>query len=162
MELAAHPILIESAKAYFNGGSPKLAYHDLWYTMPFSELGTQRPRVASQKWHVDAEADGVPRRIFKAFLYFNDIDEGAGPLEIYVSGASMTPEKHIKVTVPAGTMIFVDTGRFLHRGGYCLENPRLLSLWYYMNASSIQIPPMSTNRRFSAPPEVMQKIGWQS
>lgn len=159
MQIATNPILLESARAYFLGGQPVLDYHDVWYTMPFSELGSERPRVASQNWHVDGEAQGVPGRIFKAFLYFNDIDEGSGPLEIYVSGASNIGNRHIKVCVPAGTMIFVDTGRFLHRGGYCLERPRMLSLWYYTNGTGFNIPPLIATPRFTAPDDVMQKLG---
>jgi hypothetical protein len=139
LEFSQHPILQDLARDYFQGGDPALAYFDLWRTEPMAE----RPRVGSQNWHVDYEAGGYPRRIFKAFLYFSDaLDEGAGPLEIRGFTGSSAGGFHSHIFVRAGSMVFIDTGRLVHRGGYCTTQPRSLAVWYFTNASPVTVPPL--------------------
>ena len=101
-----------------------------------------RERIMSQDWHIDMEAQRFPRRIFKAFLYFNDVGEGNGPLELWMSGSSLQKNGPIKVLVPEGTMVLVDTGALLHRGGYCQTGSRTLALWYYTNGEAMTVPPL--------------------
>ena len=58
----------------------KLIYTDAWHTIPY-DAGQ---RIGSQRWHRDPE----DRKMIKAYLYFADADEGAGPME-YVPGSMM-------------------------------------------------------------------------
>ena len=142
-EVATHPLLTSMAKAYFMGGEPLLADCDLWHTEPMPE---GRDRSFSQNWHVDLEAGRMSHRIFKAFLYFNDIDEGNGPIQLWKAGSSLEDNYEMSVTVKAGTMLLVDTGALLHRGGYCTEGPRTVGLWYYTNGTTMRVPPLVSGR----------------
>ncbi len=89
-------------------------------------------QIGTRKWHIDSE----DRRVFKAIVYLNDVDENGGPFE-YVSrthtklaarslnvrgstGDEMSqviPRSEWRTcTGPAGTIVFVDTGGVFHRG----------------------------------------------
>lgn len=142
-KVAEHPLMLGMAREYFGGGNPLLGDCDLWHTEPMPE---GRERATSQNWHIDMEAQRFPHRIFKAFLYFNDIEEGNGPLELWMAGSSLQENGPIKVCVSAGTMVLVDTGALLHRGGYCETGPRTVGLWYYTNGSGLQVPPLVYNK----------------
>ena len=71
--------LLDVVNAY-RGLRTKLVDYDHWYTVPFSE---DYERVKSQQWHRDPE----DQHVVKVFLYFSDVDEGAGPFE-YVPGST--------------------------------------------------------------------------
>jgi Phytanoyl-CoA dioxygenase (PhyH) len=134
----------------------KLMHIDLWYNIP---VRSDRPTVASQCWHRDPEDE----KLVKVFLYFSDVDEGAGALQ-YIPGspaggryqhlwpranmvdAVYPPEHEIEKKVPrsewvsgagkAGTLVFCDTGG-LHRGGYCTQRERILATWMYVTPASL-------------------------
>jgi len=128
------------------------AYHGMWTRMySLRALITrvaEQPEMVSQLWHRDHE----DIRIFKFFLYLNDVDENNGPFE-YVKGSHMGGKHHklipmkgppfgtrvhdpkiidrfagediIKCTGKAGTIIIADTAG-LHRGGFCKSGEREL------------------------------------
>ena len=138
----------------------KLVDFDQWYTVPFSE---DYERVKSQQWHRDPE----DLHVVKVFLYFSDVDEGAGPFE-YVPGSieggpygklfpwgkdenwyppvekfdrKVPQSDRLLLTAPAGTIVICDTSGF-HRGGHARSTPRILSTHTYVS-------PVSTwGRRF--------------
>jgi hypothetical protein len=146
--LAASPLLLDIVNAY-GGESRRLFYLDNWFTVPYPGAGE---RVASQRWHRDPEHEHVA----KVFVYFSEVDEGAGPFE-YVRSSSpggrhgglwsweegrrhppdeefdttVPPEDRLTMTEPAGTMIICDTGGF-HRGGFARTKPRILSVSSYI------------------------------
>ncbi len=146
-EIAKDPRLVGMAREYFRGNTPALADCDVWHTEPMPDA---RDRVMSQDWHIDMEAQRFPRRIFKAFLYFNDVGEGNGPLELWMSGSSLQKNGPAKICVPMGTMVLVDTGALLHRGGYCQTGSRTLALWYYTNGEAMTVPPLMVGKAMSA------------
>lgn len=130
LEVGLSPTFIDLAQEYFHGTPPRLAYYDLWhnFVMPETEA-----RVGSLQWHRDAEANGHQDRILKVFLYFTDVDEeGAGPLEMFLS-----PSQKLICWRPRGGLLFIDTGKHLHRGGFCTTKPRTLCIWYYFNPSLV-------------------------
>jgi hypothetical protein len=128
----------------------RLYYLDNWFTVPFPNSDTA---VGSQRWHRDPEE----AHVVKVFVYFSDVDEGAGPFE-YVRSSStggrygdlwpwggkvrkpppdefdrtIPAEDRLSLTGPAGTMIFCDTGGF-HRGGLARTAPRVLSIFSYVS-----------------------------
>ena len=146
-DIATDSRLVGMAREYFMGNQPMLADFDVWHTEPMPD---DRERVMSQDWHIDMEAQRFPRRIFKAFLYFNDVREGNGPLELWMSGSSLQKNGPMKICVPEGTMVLVDTGALLHRGGYCQEGSRTLALWYYTNGEAMTVPPLNVAKTMSA------------
>jgi hypothetical protein len=133
----------------------KLAYIDQWYTRVGGE---DRERIASQRWHRDPE----DRKLIKVFMYFSDVDEGAGPFE-YISGSGLggryeslwpwkpsisvyPPPEELEAQVPAalrktctgpaGTIVFCNTAGF-HRGGFCKSKPRILAHWKYLSPAAL-------------------------
>lgn len=139
----------------YRGLWTKLVEFQRWYTVPFPEAAE---RVKSQRWHRDPE----DKHVVKVFVYFSDVDQGAGPFE-YVPGSATEPEyrsffpwrpmKHIypsdeewEGTVseaeqlsaigPAGTVIICDTTGF-HRGGLAISSPRILSTYTYVSPASL-------------------------
>jgi len=131
--LMAIPQIGSVAKDYF-GVMPELAYFDLWYTIP---LPYERTRVSSQTWHKDEEGQNQQGALLKAFLYFDDITElsdGMMEIESIDNGPQSIPMK-------TGEIVFADTGRCTHRGGYCIDKSRLLALWYFYNPTKIRIFP---------------------
>lgn len=128
--ILAAPTLWKIAEEYFQGEPARLYYHDLWNTI---HLPYKRARQESQIWHVDNEAAKMQRALFKVFIYFSDVlEEGGGPFEVKTKDGAITAYG------PAGTMFFVDTGYFVHRGGYCINKPRLLSVWVFHNHAAIR------------------------
>lgn len=139
----------------YRGRATKLVDLDQWYTVPF---GAGYDRVQSQRWHRDPE----DRHVVKVFVYFSDVDQGAGPFE-YVRGsaegarygdlwpwgeaewyppqdefaAKIPAEEHVAVTGPRGTVILCDTSGF-HRGGFAETTPRILSFHTFVSPDSDQ------------------------
>lgn len=144
-------------------GPRQLIDLDNWYTIPDPGAGE---RIESQRWH----RDGGNNHVVKVFVYFSDVDDGAGPFE-YVRGsaaggrygdlwpwepkslypppeefdAAIPLEDRLTVTGPAGTIIFCDTSGF-HCGGFARTKPRLLSYHTYVT------PPPGKQPRF--------KVNW--
>ena len=72
----------------------------------------------------------------KIFLYFSDcLDEGAGPMEV------QGREGPLSCYAKRGEMWAVDTGGYLHRGGYSLTTPRTFAVWVYYDAAKTQPMP---------------------
>jgi Phytanoyl-CoA dioxygenase (PhyH) len=141
LRIAASDSVLDIVNGY-TGQPRKLTYVDNWYTVPYPHA---TKRVASQRWHRDPEDD----HIVKMFIYFNDVDEEAGPFEyvrdsaaggkygdlfpgndgVYPPGdeleAAVDPEDRMTMNGPAGTVIFCDTAGF-HRGGFARTKPRIL------------------------------------
>ena len=138
----------------YRGMWTKLVDMDQWYTAPF---GADNKRVSSQNWHRDPE----DLNVVKVFVYFNDVDEDAGPFQ-YVPGsvegmrygdlwpwhmtaknyppsdefARKIPETEYRsATGDSGTIIFCDTSGF-HRGGFARSKVRLLSYFTYVSPAA--------------------------
>jgi hypothetical protein len=148
LRIAASELLLDVVNSY-RERLTRLFYLDNWFTVPYP--GADK-RVASQRWHRDPE----DKHVVKVFVYFSDVDHEAGPFE-YVRGsteggrygdlwawrdghrylptdeleAAVSPEDHVTITGPAGTIILCDTGGF-HRGGFAREKPRILSISTYL------------------------------
>ncbi len=126
----------------------------LWVSLPVPE-GAKA--YASQRWHRDLD----DRQLMKTFIYFDDVDETAGPFhyirESHAAGrwghlfptpfplGSYPPDGAVDKAIPkeyvvratgkAGTLIFCDTSGF-HKGGYCTKRNRyMLFNLYTSNAS---------------------------
>ncbi len=162
IELGVGDAVLGVVNAY-RGFETKLYDFDQWYTIP---LGGDRERIVSQQWH----RDPLEPHIVKLFLYFNDVDEEAGPFEYIpesvegakyghlwplVQGESRYPppgaveeavpaSERILAAGPAGTLIFCDTGGF-HRGGYAISKPRILATFTYVSPDSTNV---TKKRRF--------------
>lgn len=152
LRLALDERLLNIVNSYMGLWS-KLHYLDLWYTIP---LNLERSKTASQHWHRDPEDE----RIIKAFLYFSDVTDEAGPLH-YIPGSrrlrgpygnlwhrrseAYPPEKELEERIPhdkwwvgngpKGTLALVDTTGF-HRGGYATRKARLSATWTYVTPAS--------------------------
>lgn len=144
--------------AGYLGRYPKLRMIDLWYNIA---VGEESP-THSQNWH----RDGEDTELVKVFLYFNDIDENAGPFT-YVPNSHLkgkygdlwpaeTVLKHIYGGVYPDTKeleekfnkeeMKVCTGKAgtlifcdtygLHKGGHCKTTDRILGNWVYTTPSS--------------------------
>jgi hypothetical protein len=167
MQLAISPELLDTVNLYM-GLCSRLNQINYWYTIPMKN--PDRTRVASQNWHRDPEDS----KLVKVFIYYTAVDENAGPFEYILesrpgqryetmwpasSGRYPPPdqvEQHVAtmdrvVAVgPEGTIIFCDTGG-LHRGGFALENPRLLSVFAYLAPAS----PYNRQRQFVFDPSTV-------
>lgn len=147
--------MLDTVNAYLGLWS-KLKGVNMWYTIPLPQT---RKRVASQNWHRDPE----DRKLIKAFLYFHDVDDGAGPLE-YIpdsrsgrrlsalwrettgsGGYGYPSQEKIESAVgasdvfvakcPRASIVFCDTSG-LHRGGFATQRARLLAQWIYLTPAS--------------------------
>jgi hypothetical protein len=78
IRFGASDAILNVVNAY-RGTQTKLADLDTWYTVPFPAADE---RVASQRWHRDPE----DQHVVKVFVYFTDVDEGAGPFQ-YIKGS---------------------------------------------------------------------------
>ena len=145
---------------------PKLIYADAWYSIPVDP----GKRIGSQEWHRDPE----DKQMVKVYLYFSEIDEGAGAMEYILgtsnalggqgvkigewkaAGANLYPPtelveqsfstaEHFRCTGPAGTLLFCDTTG-LHRGGISRSRPRVVATWTFVTPAS------RYQRRFTARP----------
>ena len=148
LRIAAAERLVDVVNSY-RGELTRLYEVDNWYTVPYPRSSE---RIASQQWHRDPE----DAHVVKVFVYFTDVDEGAGPFEYvrgsaaggrydhlwpwadghrYVAAEELEPavsaEDRLTVTGPAGTMIVCDTGGF-HRGGFARTRARVLSTSTYL------------------------------
>ncbi|TSC63121.1 MAG: hypothetical protein G01um101448_106 [Parcubacteria group bacterium Gr01-1014_48] len=127
----------------------------LWASLP---VPPGAPETASQRWHRDLD----DRQLMKTFVYFDDVDETAGPLhyirESHGAGTwnsvfptpfplgSYPPPGAIEKVIPkeyitkavgkAGTLIFCDTSGF-HKGGYCTKKNRYMLFCLYASAATI-------------------------
>lgn len=70
----------------------------------------------SRRWHRDRE----DRRMVRIAIYLNEVDAGGGPFELDRRGRDAIqaddPDAVRSCPGPAGTVIFADTARCLHRG----------------------------------------------
>ena len=149
--------MLDTVAGYL-GRYSKLRMIDLWYNIA---VGEEAP-THSQNWH----RDGEDTELVKVFLYFNDIDENAGPF-------TYVPDSHLKGTYgdlwPGDTILkhvyggsYPDTKDLeekfkneqikvctakagtlifcdtygLHRGGHCKTTDRILGNWVYTTPSS--------------------------
>ncbi len=135
---------------------PKLIYADAWYSIPIDP----GKRIGSQQWHRDPE----DKQMVKVYLYFSEIDEGAGAMEYIVgtsnalgghgmkigewkaAGANLYPSaelveqsfsaaQHFYCRGPVGTLLFCDTTG-LHRGGISRSRPRVVATWTFVTPAS--------------------------
>jgi hypothetical protein len=150
-----------------------LRLHDLnvWLNLPSGEA----PQL-SQRWHRDEPDD---RHILKAFVYLRDVPPGAGPLS-YVRGSHRAAGRRAQlpstwdgyglrvsdedieahfgadnvVTVPgrAGTVVVTDT-RGYHRGGWAVEDERLVMMALYASR-------VSRKRRLIVPAAGVDRHEW--
>ena len=136
----------------YRGEHTQLIEVDNWYTIPDPQAET---RAASQRWHRDPHDD----HIVKMFVYFNDVDQDAGPFEYlrgsptggrygdlwpWISKGIYPPQEEfaaaidqndvLTVTGTAGTVIVADTGGF-HRGGWARTRPRVLATYTYVSSN---------------------------
>lgn len=149
--------ILNIVNAYF-GMYTKLRFYNVWHT--FKTQGEPR---RSQLWHRDPE----DRYIIKVFVYLTDVDDGAGPFT-YAAGshpkgllskeaeyffepnrsakrsndtqlaAVIPPDRWIKASGPAGTIVFADT-RGYHKGGHARETDRVVyNCMFTSNASRVR------------------------
>jgi hypothetical protein len=154
LNLGLNPLILDVVNSYLGLWS-KLIYFDMWHTLP---LNTDA-RFLSQRWHRDPE----DRRKMRTFLYFSEVDAGAGAME-YLSGSHFggsyehvfrwndplgipyPPDGEVERQIPTsqrvilqgrpGTLIFCDTAGF-HRGGIARTKPRILATSAYVTPASL-------------------------
>jgi hypothetical protein len=144
--------ILQIANEYF-GMYTRLRFYNVWHT-----LTTRGEARESQLWHFDRE----DHLILKLFVYFSDIDEGAGPFtyapgthpkgaikrrpESFVENgvvrvndsrmsAVVPPENWVKAIGPKGTMLFADT-RGYHKGGLARTKDRILYTCLFTSPTS--------------------------
>lgn len=159
----SHPLLAIGLSApvlgvvsSYMGLWPKLIYTDAWYSIPMDP----GKRIGSQQWHRDPE----DKQMVKVYLYFSEIDQGAGAMEYILgtsnalgghgvkigewkaAGANLYPStelveqgfastRHFYCTGPVGTLLFCDTTG-LHRGGISRSSPRVVATWTFVTPAS--------------------------
>jgi len=74
----------------------------LLQSLPHEDQG-----IGPQSYH----HDGCPPGLYRALIYLTDVDEDSGAFEYQDNEG-----KPVKVTGPAGTLLFFDANRLLHRG----------------------------------------------
>jgi len=144
--------ILEIANAYF-GMYTRLRFYNVWHT-----LTTNTGARESQLWHRDRE----DHLILKLFVYFSDINEGAGPLtyapgthrkgavkrdpEFFIeNGVRRTTDEQIADIVPQnewikafgskGTILFADTAGF-HKGGLARACDRVMYTCMFTSPTS--------------------------
>jgi Phytanoyl-CoA dioxygenase (PhyH) len=150
---ALNDSFLRIANAYLRMVS-KLRYYNVWYTAASESTARE-----SQLWHFDREDN----YILKAFLYLDDVDEGAGPFtyapgthkkgkyrwidpEFFLEGGvRRTNDEQMKAVFPEdrwvkglgkkGTLIFADTRGF-HKGGEARTKDRLMYTCMYTSPAS--------------------------
>ena len=148
LQVGLLPRVLDVVNSYL-GLYAKLMYVDLWDTIA---LDRERKLIGSQQWHRDP--DDV--RLVKIFLYFTDVDAGAGPLHyipesrrgdkygglwpLKIPGSNYPPAEELERAIPpsqwqvcahpAGTLVFVDTTGF-HMGGRATTTNRVFATWEY-------------------------------
>jgi hypothetical protein len=156
LRMALDPRILDLVNSYFGLWS-KLTYFDLWHTIPVDGGGGER--FGSQRWHRDPD----DRTKLRLYLYFVDVDEGAGPLQ-YVAGSQLTgplwslcpwpgpmgagrvpdsevergapPSGWITCSAPRGSLVICDTIG-LHRGGIASTGVRVLATWAFVTPASL-------------------------
>jgi hypothetical protein len=150
---ALHRTILNIANAYI-GMYTRLRYYNVWRTF----ASRAEPRQ-SQLWHRDRE----DRYICKVFVLLSDVDEGAGPFT-YAPGthakgafkcepqcfeeadgvrrsddaqmaAVVSPDRWIRGTGPAGTIVFADT-RGYHKGGEARDRDRVMYTCMFTSPAS--------------------------
>jgi hypothetical protein len=149
---ALQPEILQVANSYF-GMYTRLRYYNVWHT-----LRTRTPARESQLWHRDRE----DHMILKLFVYFSDVDDGAGPFtyapgthrkgavqrdpECFIENgvrrttdeqmAALVPGKQwIKAIGPKSTILFADTAGY-HKGGLARERDRLMYTCMFTSPTS--------------------------
>ena len=136
------PILLNLIENYFQ---LPVAYHGLYQRRDLVNNTIKQSRL----WHLDME----DYRILKVIIYLNDIDETTGPFQYlnteqtneicqtldYHHGYLKT--QNVKAIVPedqwqsctgkAGTVVFVDTARLIHRGKVPTSHDRYTLFYDY-------------------------------
>jgi hypothetical protein len=160
--------ILQVANAYF-GMYTQLRYYNIWHT-----LTTKSEARESQLWHRDRE----DHSILKLFIYFIDIDDGAGPFtyapgthhkganrgtpEFFIENnvrrtsdeqmAAIVPQaKWVKATGKKGTVLFADTAGY-HKGGLARERDRLMYTCMFTSPTS-QAPDFFTRPKLAIPPQ---------
>jgi hypothetical protein len=110
--------------------------------------------IGARAWHRDRE----DRRMVKVCVYLSDVDEESGPFqclepdfntkvcnvikyryksvsnrEMEQFSADSNPQEWVSCTGKAGTVIFVDTARFYHRGKPPTQSPRTAVFFSYFS-----------------------------
>lgn len=151
-QFALQENVLQIANAYFDMYT-QLRYYNIWHT-----LASNSPARESQLWHRDRE----DHLILKLFIYFSDVDDGAGPFtyapgthrkgtirrepETFVEkgvhrwndeemNAVVPSEKWIKAVGKRGDIIFADT-RGCHKGGLARINDRILYTCLFTSPTS--------------------------
>lgn len=141
LNLGLNPLILDVVNSYLGMWS-KLIYFDMWHTLP---LNTDT-RFLSQRWHRDPE----DRRKIRLFLYFSEVDRGAGAMEFLAGshflGIPYPPDGEVERQIPAsqrvilqgppGTLFFCDTAGF-HRGGTAKTRPRILATSAFVTPASL-------------------------
>ena len=144
--------ILQIANAYF-GMYTRLRYYNIWHN-----LTTKTEARESQLWHRDREDNSI----LKLFLYFVDIDEGAGPFtyapgthhkgpirqepEFFMeNGVRRTNDDQMAAIVPRekwitgigkkGTIVFADTAGY-HKGGLARTHDRLMYTCMFTSPTS--------------------------
>lgn len=144
--------VLQIANSYF-GMYTQLRYYNVWHT-----LASNSPARESQLWHRDRE----DHLILKLFVYFSDVDDGAGPFtyapgthrkgtirrepETFVEkgvhrwddeqmNAIVPREKWLKAIGQRGSIIFADT-RGCHKGGLARVKDRILYTCLFTSPTS--------------------------
>ncbi len=159
LRFGLEPMILDIVNSYL-GMWAKLNGLNLWYTIP---LEGARPPIGAQRWHRDPE----DVRFVKVFLYFSDVDEGAGPLQ-YLPGSRVggpyqdlwplttgigtagyppaQKQKEIEEKIPDSAVATCvgSQGTFvfcdttgLHRGGFATQRDRSLAFWIYVTPASL-------------------------
>ncbi len=167
IQLGVRGPILDVVNSYL-GMWTKLIYTDVWHTIPEHASA----RIGSQNWHRDPE----DRQVLKVYLYFNEVDQTAGPMEYVPNSAPgllygdvyrWTPHarqhryppepefnrkfagvERLLCTGSPGTLIFCNTDGF-HRGGIATARPRILATWTFVTPASIGI---TSRRRFTLSP----------
>ncbi|MDX2030638.1 MAG: hypothetical protein SF339_08210 [Blastocatellia bacterium] len=144
--------ILRIANEYFEMYT-RLRFYNVWHT-----LTTEGEARESQLWHFDRE----DHLILKLFVYFSDIDEGAGPFT-YAPGthpkgtirrhpgsflengvvrardeemARVVPQRDwVRAIGPKGTILFADT-RGYHKGGLARTRDRILYTCLFTSPTS--------------------------
>lgn len=162
LQLGICPQILDVVNSYI-GLWAKFIYADVWHSIPI-DVGR---RIGSQRWHRDPE----DRKIVKIYLYFSNVDQGAGPLE-YVPGSGfggryeefrkwkargdrypsdgelerrIPASESVSCVGPAGTAVFCDTSGF-HRGGIATTSARIVATWTFCTPAAISA---TARRRFT-------------
>ncbi|MDX2041253.1 MAG: phytanoyl-CoA dioxygenase family protein [Acidobacteriota bacterium] len=164
--------ILHIANAYF-GMFTQLRYYNVWHT-----LASQSRARESQLWHRDRE----DHLILKLFVYFADVDEGAGPFT-YAPGTHrkgaikrepetfvekgvqrwqdeqmipIVPEnKWIKALGKKGDIVFADT-RGCHKGGLARTSDRLLYTCLFTSPTSQVSELFDRSKQFPVPADKSQ------